>query len=788
MFKHHLKAGWRNFIKYKSYSIINLFGLAVGFAAALLLFLIVRYENSFDRFHTKLDRIYRVGNSYTTGGFDEMIVTPQIPAMEREYPDIVHATRFFDSQDIVAHDNEYTRISYHIVDSGFSEMFDFSMISGDLKQALSSANQIVLTRSAAIKLFGSTDAMGKTVSFVNQKTDFTVAAIAEDPPKNSTLQFEALIPWENAPDDLDIDQSGNWYNTFMVGYVLVSPGTSKEELEEKLIAFKNKHFLEERRATWDVLLMPLSQEHFRITKNKQMITILGIIAGAILLISCFNYTNMSVAQTLKRSREIGLRRVLGSLRQQLTFQFMTESLITCILSILIGIGITLLALPYINDYYDFGIAINLRQNQSLVLFLLSICVATCFFSTIGPSLALSGLKPVVAMRGAIKGNKSAEYVRRGLVIFQFTASAVLIIGTVVVLQQTHYMKSQDLKLDHSNVIAVDTWPDLFQDPEKARQGFHALREEVKNVTAIKSATFTSGIPGEYNENYNTFILADSAESKRVSLRKLYVDENFFKTFEMKTVKGRGFSPEIESDKQAVIVNETALKEFGVTNLANMDLMENGAGKGRLHVIGVVEDYYYQSLQRSIQPLVHFYEPRSVNHLAVRLESGRIQDGLSLLREKWNALGPYESFDYRFVDKSFDTLYKEQDRLSATALLFSMIAVTIAGLGLFSVAAYSVRIRRKEVSIRKVLGASVLSIMVKLSKGYGIMILVGFLLACPIVYHLANTFLDGFAYRIELSPLLFGAIGLAIFILSMLVVGVLSGRVALENPVNALKED
>src|SRR5690606_12587536 len=287
----------------------------------------------------KLDRIYRVGNSYTTGGFDEMIVTPQIPAMDREYPDIVHATRFFDSQDIVAHDNEYTRISYRIVDSGFSEMFDFSMISGNLKQALSSPNQIVLTRSATIKLFGSTDAMGKTVSFVNQKTDFTVAAIAEDPPKNSTLQFETLIPWENAPDDLAIDQSGNWYNTFMVGYVLVSPGTSSEELEEKLVAFKDTLFLEERRATWNVIVLPMSQEHFRVTKNKQMITILGIIAGAILLISCFNYTNMSVAQTLKRTREIGIRRVLGSLRQQLTFQFMTESLITCTLSILIGIGI-----------------------------------------------------------------------------------------------------------------------------------------------------------------------------------------------------------------------------------------------------------------------------------------------------------------------------------------------------------------------------------------------------------------------------------------------------------------
>lgn len=569
---------------------------------------------------------------------------------------------------------------------------------------------------------------------------------------------------------------------------MVTPGTSREELEEKLVAFKNTHFLEERRATWNVLLLPMSQEHFRITKNRQMITILGIIASAILLISCFNYANTSVAQTLKRTREIGLRRVLGGLRWQLTFQFMTESLITCILSILLGIGVTLLALPYINDYYDFGIALDLRQNQSILFFLLLICVATCFFSTIAPALALSGLKPVLAMKSAVKGNKPAEYARRGLVVLQFTASAVLIIGTAVVVQQTHYMKSQDLKFDHSNVIAIDTWPDLFRDPEKARQGFFTLRKELRNMTAIRAAAFTSGIPGEYNENYNTFILVDSAENKRVSLRKLYVDENFFETFDMKMVIGRGFSPEIESDKQAVVINETALKEFGGTGIENMDLMENGAGDRRLHVIGVVEDYYYQSLQRSIQPLVHFYTPESVNHLAVRLESDRIQDGLSLLKQKWNALYPYEPFNYRFVDKSFDNLYKEQDRLSATASLFSLIAIVIAGLGLCSVAAYAVRVRRKEVSIRKVLGASVFSIMVKLSRAYGIMILAGFLLACPIVYYLANEFLDGFAYRIKLSYILFSGVGLAIFILSMMVVGVLSGRAALENPVNALKED
>ncbi|MGC1243316.1 MAG: ABC transporter permease, partial [Chryseosolibacter sp.] len=254
MFSNYLKSGWRNFLKYKSYSLINIFGLSVGFSSALLLFLIIRYENSFDRFHSKADRIYRVGNSFANGGYDDMIVTPQIPLMEKEYPDIAHASRFHGAEDIMGYNDTFVRTSYHVVDPGFADMFDFRMITGDIRKALATPNQIVLTRSKAQELFGHEEAMGKTVRLVNEKIEFTVAAIADDPPKHSSIKFEALIPWANAPKWLDIDQAGNWYNTFMVGYIELAPGTSKEALEKKLDVFKNTHFLEERRATWSVLL------------------------------------------------------------------------------------------------------------------------------------------------------------------------------------------------------------------------------------------------------------------------------------------------------------------------------------------------------------------------------------------------------------------------------------------------------------------------------------------------------------------------------------------------------
>lgn len=787
MLYNFLKSGWRNFLRYKSYSMINLFGLSIGFSATLLLFLIIRYEKSFDRFHKSADRIYRVGNGYTGGGFDDLIVTPQIPVMKNEYPDILNATRFYGAIDIMGYNNNFVRTSYHIVDPGFADMFDFTMIHGDLKSALKSANQIVLTKSTAAKLFGSEPAMGKTVSLVNEKIQFTVAAIADDPPKNSSLQFEALIPWANAPMWLDINQAGNWYNTFMTGYIEVAAGVSSAILEEKLLTFKDTHFLEERRGTWRVILLPFAEEHFRNTNNKSIITILGIIAGSILLISCINFTNLSVAQALKRTNEIGLRRVLGSLKSQVAVQLVTESLITCTFSMLFAGAITWILLPILNSYYEFGITLNFWTYPYTILIVVSICLVPCLFSSLGPSLALSSLTPVNALKNTIKGTFTGEYLRRSLIVLQFTMSTALVIGTAIVWQQTHYMKSHDLNFDINNVVAIETWPELFKDSERARRELLAFRNQLENEESIQSASFTSNVPGGYDENYNYFTSADTTDVKGLSLRQTYVDHNYFQTFSMKIVDGRNFSSEIKSDEKAVIINQTAMKELGWTSINDKELIASG-GNDRFKVIGVVEDYFYQSLKSSIQPVIHFYSPENVNRLAVKLNPEKIEQGLAVLKAKWESIGSYEAFNYRFVDHTFDALYKEQDRLTATASLFSLIAVTIAGLGLFSITAYSVRLKRKEVSIRKVLGAPVSTIVISLSKTYGIMILAGFLLACPIIFYLASEFLAGFAHKITLSPIVFAMAGLAIFLFAMLIVGTLSARAALENPVDALKDN
>ena len=789
MIANNLKTGWRNFLKYKTYSLINLFGLSLGFSSALLLFLIVRYERSFDDFHENAAHIYRVGTRYLGGGFGDRIVVPQVPLMDEEYADIIAASRFFTQGDIVNFGEQYVNMTYTFVDPGFAKIFDFRMIAGDMETALAIQGHILLTRNTATRLFGEADPMGKTISMVNEKTQFVVAGIVEDVPSNSTLQFEALVPWSNAPKWLDIDQMGNWYNTFMEGYVMLDPKATRDAVETKLEGFVARHFLEERKSSWRVLLLPLADEHFRLTGSKQTISILSILAGGILFISCINFANLSIAQTLRRIREIGVRRVLGSLKRQVAIQFGTESFIVFALSLLAGTGLAYLVIPFVNQYFGFRIEIGINNLEQLLLFLASACFILILSSMLGTAMALTKLKPVHALKGIFGGVNRGESIRRALLVVQVAISIVLLSGSIVVWQQTHYMKSQDLKFSGNNVVIVDTSPELFRNGEHAKQRLSSISAELKAESAVSAVSFTTSSPGVYNESYNAFMAIDSVVSdKTVSLRKVYTGEGYFETMRMELIAGRDFSENIRSDTAAVILNETAMREFGWTDINNKVLVEGGDGDSRVQVIGVVKDYFYQSLKNPIQPLIHIYSPKAKSQLAVQFKPGREKEGLNVLEEKWKKLDAFEPFNYRFVDKTFEALYQEQERLAAAAAYFSVIAIIIACLGLLSMASYSIRLRRKEVGIRKVLGATAGSIILNLSRQYGLMVMIGFMVACPVVYFLTNAFLEGFAYRITLSPMVFLFSGSMIFLLSACVVGMIAGAAASESPMQALKED
>ncbi len=788
LLRNYVKTGWRNFMKYKTYSAINVFGLAVGFTACLLLFVTIRHEYSYDAFHERHKQLYRVGTMHEGGDISDMIVTPQVPLMQEEYPDIVRGSRFMAWEDILQHEDKFVRSIYHIVDSSFADMFDFPLLRGDLKRALSAPDRIALTKTLAEKLFGNKDPLGQEIALVNEGQQLIVEAITADPPKNSTLQFDALIPWHNAPPQLDGDQWGNWYNTFMTGYVELAPGSSRANVEDKLIQFKEDHFLEERRATSDIVLLPLEEEHFRGGSSRRLLTILGIIAIAILLISCINFMNLSISQLLQRTKEIGVRKVMGGRPSQLVLQFMGESLIVSLSALLLAVLASYFILPTMSAYFDFGVDLRSMDNLPAIGFLLGICLFASILSSCWPSIMLAGVRSVDLVKNALSWNTSGGIFRKGMMTLQFAASIFLVIGAVIIWKQIDHMRTHDLHFDGDLVLTTEYYPELFRSGEEATARLQTIRAELESHSAVASITTANGVPGSYSENYNWFESLDTASPKGMSLRQLTVDDRFFETFNINLKVGRDFLHASENDKKAVIINEEAMKQYGWDDLDEKYLKPGHSGETTYQVIGVTENYFYRSLQREIEPLIHFYHPDAAGILAVRLQAGSEREGIQLIEDKWASLEPYEPFSYSFVDDAFDQLYKEHERLGTTAGLFSLIAIVLAILGLFSLSAYSIRLRTKEIGIRKVLGASVGHLIVILSRSYGLLILLGFLLACPLVYVAMQAFLQDFAHRIPLSLGVFVAGGTGVFLLAMCLVGVQTHQAAAQNPVQSLRDE
>jgi putative ABC transport system permease protein len=554
-----------------------------------------------------------------------------------------------------------------------------------------------------------------------------------------------------------------------------------------LVAFKQKHFLEERKAGSDIVLLPLHGEHFRGGSGQRILSILGIIALAILLISCINFINLSISQLLQRTREIGVRKVLGGRPGQLIIQFMSESMIVCLLSGLTGLIGAYFLVPLVAGNFDFGINIHNLRNLSTLFFLTGICFTVAMLSSFWPSVILSGLKIENLMKDAFDWNKSGGLFRKTLMVLQFSTSIFLIIGTIIIWQQIQFMKNQDLKFDGAHVVAMEYYPELFKSPEEAQQKLSLLRDELIREPSIESMTIANSVPGKYSHNYNWFEAPDSQGVKGLSLRQLTVDHQFFETFKIKFLTGRNFSLDLESDKNAVVINERAMKELGWTDLEGKSLKPGGDDVSH-KVVGVVEDYYYQSMKDLMQPVIHFYHPEASGVVAVRLHPENVTEGLAILKEKWSGLDPYEPFAYAFVDATFDQFYKEHQRLGTTSTFFSVVALVLAGLGLFSLSAYSIRLRRKEIGIRKVLGASIYHIVTILSRNFGLLIVLGFMIACPLVYYLMRIFLQDFAYHIPLTPGVFLLGGFTILIIFMGLVGIQSLKAARESPSVSIKDE
>ncbi|MEQ6122111.1 ABC transporter permease [Reichenbachiella sp. MALMAid0571] len=786
MLKTNLKIGWRNMVKYKSYSSINIFGLSVGIASTFLLLMIINYEHSFDNF--QYENTYRLADNWKGSGISDNITSPTLPAMLEEYPEIAAGTRFFDSEDIVQCGENYFKTAVHIVDSGFAHTFRFKEVYGNLEQTLSTPNSVAVTLSASRKFFGNENSIGKVVTSTSEKSHFTVGAVLEDPPKNSTIQFEILIPWLNAPDWLSFENGGNWYNTFMVAYIRLQDGTNPKEFEEKLVDFKEKYYLEDRQSALDIVLLPLKDEHKRYTQKDKTLSILTLVAFIILIISCINFMNLSTAQSIGRAKEIGVRKVMGSSKSQLVGQFLTESTLISLLALIFGLGIIIFSVPWVNTYFDMDIATIAIQNNGLILSLLTIGCIVGIASGFYPALVISRLKVVDSLKGKLKTGGIGQYFQNSLIVVQFAFSILLIAATLVIWKQIDYMKTKDLNFDGNNVIAIESHSDLFKDSKKAGSRLEILKQELLHESSIESIASAQSFPGKYWQNYNGFSPSFPTGTATISLRQIAVDHNYFETLKIKLVEGRNFSPDLVSDSTAVIINRTAMEKYGWVDLDDKFLLAGGSETEKFKVVGVVDDYHYQSLENDIQPMIHFYSKHVSNKLIVRFHPDHINSGIALLEKRWSEMDAYEPMEYFFVNYEFDQLYKSHERIATTTTLFSLIAIVIASLGLFSIASFSIRIRRKEVGIRKVLGASMAGISLLLSKRFCLLILVAFIFSIPVVYYASELYLANFVNRIDFEfsiPLL---AGLSAFVIAAFSIGLESVKIALSNPVDSLRDE
>lgn len=792
MFRNYLKVSLRNLWKYKSYALLNVFGLAVGIAAAIILFLIVRYEQSFDTFHAEHERVYRIGESTIKNGEDQahwITRTPVVPTLIEETPEVVSGTRFFSPENIrMQYQENVINPLVHYVDSGFADVFEFNLLAGDLVQTLKTPSHMVLTQSVAEKLFGNVAPVGKTLEVVNSDQRFVVGAVLADSPTNSSLQFEALLPWDNAPAWIEPD---DWESQFMTSYIKLASSVKPSALSKKLASFKNQHFQSERLDDIQIKLLPLAKLRAEETKNGAVITLLSIIAAITLIIASVNFTNLATAQALLRTREIGVRKAIGSRRSQLVAQFLTESVVTCLLALLVGMMLVHLVLPRFNQYFDLELTFRYWQNLPLLGTLLAIGLTTGMLSGAYPAAFVSRLSPVASLRGANKFRSSGRLFQRGLIVVQYATSILLIAGTLVIWRQIQFMKSQDLRFDEENVVAFSLRYGNydFQSEEQAKSAIETMINRIEDESSVVSLTFADRMPGRYRYFSTDFHDSEFPTQDPINSRWMMVGNKYFETLGMDIVAGRAFSKNLPSDSNAVIINETAATALGWSDAQDKFLV-NGEGE-HLPVAGIVRDYHYQSLQRLIEPIVHYYYPGDeyyYGEIAVRLQPGRTAEGLQVVESAYQSLDPFEPFNYYFLDEEFDQMYQTQERLGLTASLFAGIAVVLASLGLLGLAAFATRQRRKEVGVRKVLGASITQIIVLLSRNFALLVAIAFLVACPLVYYAAHQFLQDFAYHISLKVDLFLIAGTIAFVIAGVSVSLQAFRAASVNPVHSLRDE
>ncbi len=808
MLRNYLKIAWRNLRKQRGLSFINIFGLAVGLACCVLITLYVLDELSYDRYNAKADRIFRVHTDVKFGGNDmQMAVSPDPigPTLKKDYPQVEQFVRLHQRGTWlvkrVGSTNNLREENITFADSTLFDVFTLPFLTGDPKRALTSPNTVVISESAAKRHFGNKDPMGQTLVF-NNADAFKVTGVMRDMPTNTHFQSDFFLTMLN-----DGYQWGQWLSNNHHTYIVLREGTDYRQFEKNFDAVIEKYvgpqalqfigtsMTQFRQAgnRFRFSLMPLNDIHLRSKQtielapngDMQYVYIFSAVALFILLIAGINFMNLATARSMKRAKEVGVRKVLGSERPQLMGQFMTESVLMTVLAMVLALLMVAVSMPFFNTLA----AKELRLQNLLSPYLLPILgllpIVVGLLAGVYPAFFLSSFKPISVLKGPINVSFKGSGLRSGLVVFQFMMSMVLIVGTIIVYRQITYIQNKNLGFKRDQVLTVN---DVYAIGKQAE----TFKQEVLRLPGVVSGSISGYLPTPSNRSDNSFFPAGEIDQKKaVNMQAWGVDHDYVKTLGMQLVQGRDFSRDFGSDSSGIILNETAAKLFGSTHIIGKRVLQFTDSQLKTSktytVIGVVKNFHFESLRRNIGALAMVLDANS-GAASFRLSSANLPALVSQIENKWKQVAPGQPFSYAFLEDSFDAMYWAEQRIGTIALTFAVLAILIACLGLFGLATFMAEQRTKEIGIRKVLGASVFSLVGLLSKDFLKLVLIAILIASPIAWYAMNEWLSEFAYKIDIEWWMFAGAGLLAISIALLTVSFQSIKAALMNPVKSLRSE
>ncbi|OOQ56634.1 ABC transporter permease [Mucilaginibacter pedocola] len=796
MVRYQLKFAFRHLMRSKTFTAINISGLFVSLTAVILMSLYIENEMSYDRFNKNAKDIYRVVDDKRTNALMQHGAGspgPLAPLLKNDFPQVRHAVRFIDGEALVKYqDKVFEERHLYFADPEVFQVFDLPMLNGTANHALTEPMSVVLTGSTARKYFGGSDPIGKSIIMNNES--LKVTGVIKDIPSNSHLSFDILISMSTAQKkDSGYDWLfTNWYSNNFYTYVLLNNTESATELNAQFDNFAERHNANTSNTKHHYSLEKLTDIYLHSDRENQAgktgnITSLYVFAAItlfVLLIACVNFINLSTARAVERSKEVGVKKVNGVSRSSLIIQFFTESFLMVGLALLLAVAASAMLMPAFDQFAGKNIRFDLMTPLHLSALALVLCTVA-ILSGVYPALILSRFDPIAALKGTVRSSARRTLIRKGLVVFQFSISIVLIISTIVVYSQLQFMQRHDLGFKPSQTLVIN-----FEGDGTVQKQNNFIVNELSRVKGVRSVSASSEVPGSsFSGGWSMEFAKKGGDTIHAELPIYLTDFNFMKQYNIPMVAGRGFSSAFAADSAtSMIINESAMRKLGFKNAdeaigVNVQMYPNDA-----KIIGIYRDFHFQSLQKPIEPLAMRIMPAKFRVFSVEMETSDVKRTVSDIEKLWKSIAPQRPLEYSFLNEKFDQQYEAEIKFGQMFGLFTTLAISIACFGLFGLALFSVKQRRKEIGIRKVIGASVFRITALITKDFISLVFIALVIACPVALFAMNYWIRTFAYRITLGWWIFAGSGLIAIFIALCTISYQALKAALANPVNSLRND